>query len=222
LTLVRVLIALGQNETRGSGPSSSLALARGFSLQPLEDALRVLDWLLPVAEANGRMDSVIEILSLHALALQAQGNLTYALVALERALTLAEPEGYVRIFVDEGQPMAELLGRMKVREVSGRLAGYLDKLLTAFNKDSTNRVDLKDKISLQPSAISPDSFVEPLSERESEVLRLVAAGLTNQQIANHLVIALGTAKRHTINIYGKLGVNNRTQAVAKARELNLL
>jgi LuxR family maltose regulon positive regulatory protein len=197
LTLVRVLIALGKNERRG-----------------LKDALRVLDRMLPVAEANGRMSSVIEILNLRALTLQPQGNLTEALAALKRALTLAEPEGYVRIFVDEGKPMAELLSRLNTSDEGGTSQGrvlkeYIHKLLGSFGKGV--------------QATSPASLlVEPLSNRELEVLHLIAAGLTNQEIANQLVIALSTAKRHTINIYGKLGVSNRTQAVAKARELNLL
>jgi LuxR family maltose regulon positive regulatory protein len=213
LTLGRILIALGKNQGGALRAKDEVAL-----LHPLKAALHLLDRLLPVAEAHGRMGSVIEMLNLRALALQAQENLPEALAVLERALILAEPEGYVRIFLDEGEPMAELLGRLPAER--GALQGqglkeYVHKLLTAFDQDTTKRVGLKDKKNLQP-------LVEPLSERELEVLGLIAAGLTNQEIADDLVIALSTAKRHSINIYGKLGVSNRTQAVAKARQLNLL
>src|SRR5262249_2611197 len=114
LTLVRVLIALGKHEGRGLRAEDTVIhpSPKAFILHPLEDALRVLDRLLPVAEANDRTSSVIEILNLRALTLQAQGNVTQALAALEPALMLAEPASYVRIFVDEGKPMAELLSRL--------------------------------------------------------------------------------------------------------------
>jgi LuxR family maltose regulon positive regulatory protein len=215
LTLVRVLIALGKHQGRGLRAEDTFH-ASSLTLHPIEDALPVLDRLLPVAEANGRTSSVIEILNLRALALQAQGKLTEALAALQRALLLAEPEGYLRIFVDEGKPMAELLSRLNASFDGGTLAGqvlkeYVQKLLGRFGM----RVGIQ---VTNPTVL----LAEPLSDRELEVLRLVAAGLTNQEIADQLLIALGTAKRHTINIYGKLGVSNRIQAVAKARELNLL
>src|SRR5262245_33099152 len=215
LTLVRVLIALGKQEGRGLRAEDTFIhpSPAAFILHPLEDALRVLDRLLPVAEASGRTSSVIEILSLRALALQAHGNATQALAALERALILAESEGYVRIFVDEGKPMAELLSKVNASFDGGTPHGqvlkeYVQKLLGRFGM----RVGIQ---VINPTVL----LAEPLSERELEVLHLVAAGLTNQEIANQLLIARGTAKRHTINIYGKLGVSNRTQAVAKAREL---
>jgi LuxR family maltose regulon positive regulatory protein len=218
LTLVRVLIALGKQERRGLRAEDTVIhpAPEAFIPHPLEDAMRVLDRLLPVAEASGRTSSSIEILSLRALALQAQGNLTQALAALERALILAESEGYVRIFVDEGKPMAELLSRLNASFDGSTPRGqvlneYVHKLLGSFGM----------RVGVQVANPTP-LLAEPLSDRELEVLRLLAAGLTNQEIADQLLIALGTAKRHTINIYGKLGVSNRTQAVAKARELNLL
>src|SRR6266545_2671416 len=216
LTLVRVLIALGKHEGRELRTEDSVILSSSLIVHPLKDALRVLDRSLPVAEANGRTSSIIEILSLRALALQAQGNLTEALAALERALIQAESEGYVRIFVDEGKPLAKLLSRLNASFDGGTSQGqvlkeYVHKLLGSFG------------MSVGVQVTSPNPLLaEPLSDRELEVLRLLAAGLTNQEIAYQLLIALGTAKRHTINIYGKLGVSNRTQAVAKARELNLL
>jgi LuxR family transcriptional regulator, maltose regulon positive regulatory protein len=206
-----------------------LTLARALITQSsLEPAASLLEHLIKTAEMAERIASVIETLNLRALVLQTQGNLTEALAALERALTLAEPEGYVRIFVDEGKPMAEVLGRMK--DEGGRLKDYIDRLLSAFPKNEGETLRVKGEeesmtmvpSSLHPSPLIPHPLVEPLSDREWEVLHLIAAGLTNQEIADQLVIVLSTAKRHTINIYGKLGVSNRTQAVAKARELNLL
>jgi LuxR family maltose regulon positive regulatory protein len=181
-----------------------------------EAAIQLLDSLLQVAEAAGQMGNVIELLALRALALRAQGQSAQAMTTLERALTLAEPEGYIRIFVDEGEPMKLLLQRMKVEDPrkgaeGGRMRDYVDKLLSAFGE----RV-------FHPSSRGPQPLVEPLSERELEVLRLIADGLSNAEIAERLVIAQGTVKRHINNIYGKLSVQSRTQAIAHARELGLL
>jgi len=166
--------------------------------------------LLEAAEVAGRMGRVIEILALQALAFSAQGDrtaATSAIKALDRALALAEPEGYIRLFADEGEPMAALLRQAAARGVA---VEYVAKLLGA----------------LSPSPLSPLPGVplpiEPLSERELQVLRLVAAGLTNQQIADELVVVVATVKAHINRIYRKLDVTNRVQAVARARELNLL
>jgi LuxR family maltose regulon positive regulatory protein len=165
--------------------------------------------LLQVAEAAGQTGNVIELLALKALALQTQGQPTQAMTTLEHALALAEPEGYLRIFVDEGKPMELLLQRLKAED--GRIKDYVDKLLSAFGE----RI-------LHPSSLIRQPLFEPLSERELEVLRLIADGLSNAEIAQRLVIAQGTVKRHINNIYGKLGVQSRTQAVARSRELGLL
>ncbi len=204
LALVRVRIAQGRSNPVGSH---------------LPEALRWLAWLLPAAEAGGRTSSVIEILILHALALQAQGDSKEALTVLERALTLAEPEGYVRIFVDEGEPMAALLGRMKADPLSegrsGRMKAYIHKLLAAFDVGGQ-------ETSLHPSFLIPHPLIDPLSERELELLRLVAVGRSNQEIAQELFLALGTVKKHLNNIFGKLEAQSRTQAIVRARELNLL
>jgi len=126
---------------------------------------------------------------------------------LTQALLLAEPEGYVRTFVDEGPALAGLLRRVAGRGVA---PNYARRMLEAFAE--TPRV--------MPAVAQP--IVEPLTERELEVLQLLAAGLSNRAMAQALVITVGTVKRHITNIYGKLGVNNRVQAVAKARELNVL
>ncbi len=175
--------------------------------------------LLNAAETTGHGRFVIWALIWQALIWHAQGDTSAALKSLERALVLAEPEGYVRIFVDEGAPMAALLGRMKAE--GGRLKEYISKLLTAFEEDPTERFEVKDK-NLHPSSLILQPLVEPLTQRELEVLHLIAAGLNNRAIAEELVITVGTLKRHISNIYGKLGVTNRVQAVAKARELGLL
>jgi LuxR family maltose regulon positive regulatory protein len=136
------------------------------------------------------------------------------MTTLERALTLAEPGGYIRIFVDEGPPMAELLISMNASREGGtlRVKEYIHKLLAAFGMQ-------KD---VHPSSLSPQPLVEPLSERELEVLQLLAEGLTNQEIGARLFLSLNTVKVHTRNIYGKLDVHNRTQAVAQARALGVL
>jgi len=156
-----------------------------------------------MTEAAGAMSYVIETLVLQALALQAQGKDDQALTVLERALSFAEPEGYLRTFIDEGAPMAALLRTAASRGIA---LDYVSKLLAAFGKVAF------------PSA----PLVEPLSERELEVLRLLAAGLSNREIAAELFLAIGTVKKYTSNIYGKLNVHKRTQAVARARELGLL
>jgi LuxR family maltose regulon positive regulatory protein len=129
---------------------------------------------------------------------------------LERAISLAEPEGYVRIFVDEGQPMAELLRHATSRGIRAR---YTGKLLALF--DVPRR---KDTLPTR-TAMSP---VELLSQRELEVLQLLAAGKSNRQIADELVVVTGTVKAHLLNIYGKLDVHSRTQALARSRQLGLL
>jgi LuxR family maltose regulon positive regulatory protein len=168
--------------------------------------------LLDVAEAGGRTSRVIEILNLQALALQAAGS-AEALVSLERALTLAESLGFVRTFVDEGPPMARLLYSAVSRDVA---PGYARRLLAAFPTSEPEPAPPA------PSPSQESDLLEPLSERELEVLQLVAAGLTNREIASRLYLSLNTVKGHTRNIYGKLGVHSRTQAVARARALGLL
>jgi LuxR family maltose regulon positive regulatory protein len=169
--------------------------------------------LLKAAEAGGRTSKMIEILILQALSLQAQGDIDQAITTLEKALTLAEPEGFIRVFVDEGLPMAQLLYEAVARGIA---PDYVRRLLAAF--------PLAEPEQTGPSKTqAPGSeLIEPLSERELEVLQLIAEGLTNPEIAARLYLALNTVKAHTRNIYGKLGVNNRTQAVARARALGVL
>jgi LuxR family maltose regulon positive regulatory protein len=179
----------------------------------LEETARLLQHLLEATESGGRTSRVIEILMLQALAHQAGGDTTRAMAALEKALTLAEPGGFFRTFVDEGPPMARLLYETATRGIA---ADYARRLLAAFPV-------------VEPEDTAPTSthlpgceLVEPLSERELEVLQLVAEGLTNQEVASRLFLSLNTVKAHTRNIYGKLCVRSRTQAVARARALGVL
>ena len=196
LVLVRVRIAQARVD-----PASPL----------LQDALQLLDRPQASAEPKARMGSVIEILVLRALALEAQGNRTSALSTLERALVLAAPEGYIRLFVDEGAPMLILLRQAHARS---RVPGYVTTLLRAFGEQNISDLPL--------SSARPDPLVEPLTEREREVLRLLLEGASNREIAQRLVLSVNTVKRHVYNLCGKLGVQSRAQAIIRARALTLL
>jgi LuxR family maltose regulon positive regulatory protein len=181
----------------------------------------LLERLLALAETQRRTGSVIEILLTQALVHQAQSNRPQALAALEHALALAEPEGYLRIFVDEGEPMRLLmLDFRSTIEKPGRsgihpLYSYVNRLLTAFP-------DATELVHTPKSATQVSEMVEPLSERELEVLRLIAQGLSNPEIGERLCLAISTVKGHNQRIFGKLQAQNRTEAVARARELGLL
>jgi LuxR family maltose regulon positive regulatory protein len=192
-----------------------IALVRVLVAQDEPDkALGLLERLLVAAEAGGRTGSVIEILALQALALQAQSASDAATPPLVRALSLAEPEGYVRTFVDEGPPMAALLRRA----ASGSSLEYKGRLLAAFRPSSRDRTS--QALSDSPQAVQ--LLPEPLSERELEVLQLVAAGKSNREISGQLFVTVDTVKKHLTHVFGKLGASNRTQAVARARELGLI
>lgn len=194
VTLIRVLLA---------------QYARDRADRSLREAMGLLERLLAAAEVGGRTGSVLDILVLQALAHQARGDLVGALAPLRHALTLAEPEGYVRLFVDEGPPMAALL---EAAAKHGTAQHYVRQLLTAAGlaEDST------------PANQNAQGLIEPLSDRELDVLRLLGTDLDGPEIARQLVVSLNTLRTHTKNIYGKLGVNNRRAAVRRAEELNLL
>jgi LuxR family transcriptional regulator, maltose regulon positive regulatory protein len=192
------------------------------------DALGLLKRLLQVAEAGERTGSIIEILKLQALAHQMQGDIPAALMPLERALTLAEREGYIRMFVDEGPEMAHLLSAAAAK---GMMPGYIEKILAAFpepDKDIRGQGNKEiGSVSVSPVSRSPglpvaQSLVEPLSERELDVLRLLRTDLSGPDIARELMVSLNTLRTHTKNIYDKLGVNNRRAAVHRAEELKLV
>jgi LuxR family maltose regulon positive regulatory protein len=174
----------------------------------------LLPRLLAFEEAAGRCSRVIALLALQAADLAGQGAAAPARAALERALTLAAPGGYVRAFLDAGAALAGVL-----RQVAGdpAHADYARRLLAHFAAPVPAPA-VHSAPSPQPAA----ALVEPLTERELEVLRLVAAGASNRDIAAHLILSVGTVKKHTNNIFGKLGVQSRTQAIVKARALGLL
>jgi len=196
VTLARLLLALWVN---------------GRSPHALHEAAALLDRLLNFAETGGRMGVVIEILMLQARAHQLQGDIPAALAALERALDLAEPEGYVRLFLDEGAPLKELL---RETAVQGTMSGYAQKLLEACKNEQTSRGTA--------TPAPPQPLVEPLSQRELDILRLFQTELSGPEIADELVIALSTVRTHTKGIYSKLNVNSRRAAVNRAIELGLI
>jgi len=191
LTLARVLVA--RHVTR-------------HAEQPLQDATRLLERLLHAAEAGARAGSVIQILVLKALAHQAGGEMPVAVAAVQRSVDLAEPEGYVRVFLDEGPPIASLLGAA-VRQGTG--SDDVRRLLASATRTARS-TPLK------------QGLVEPLSERELDVLRLLGSDLDGRGIARQLMVSLNTMRTHTSHIYAKLGVSSRRAAVRRAEDLDLL
>ena len=187
-------------------------------------AVALLGRLHALAAAQGRVSSVIEVLALRALSLEAVGDDQGALAALVEALRLAAPEGHLRVFLDEGAPMADLLGRLATSPAEAQAAaasrlvrGHLDRLVQAFDRQG-----LAVLARPRPGGAMAPGLVEPLSARELEVLSLLADGRSNQAIASELVISLDTVKRHVSHVLDKLGVANRTHAVSRARDLGLL
>jgi LuxR family maltose regulon positive regulatory protein len=139
---------------------------------------------------------------------------------LDRCLSLAEPEGYVRLFLDEGEPARELFAvYRRAGGVSPHLIKYAQRVLAAWPEAL---IGAPSGVAPGGTAIRPEPLAEPLTERELEVLRLIARGASNQEIAERLVVTLNTVKKHTSNLFGKLGVASRTQAIVRARELRLL
>ena len=200
ITLARVLLAQSKNN-----PKDSSTL----------DAMKLLERLLKAAQEGGRLGNVIEILGLQALAYQAQGDIPAAVKLLQQALTLAEPEGYMRMFLDEGLPMAQLLREAAARRI---MPGYTGKLLAGFEAEGQSSAGEA------PLRITPVSqpLIEPLSQRELEILRLFKTELSGPEIARELVIALSTVRTHTKSIFSKLNVNDRRAAVKRAAELGLI
>ncbi len=202
----------GQTGGKVALAASRVMLAQGKG----DEAVAELTRSLAAAEACGRWGAAMELRILRSLALGRQGNTRGAEADLERALALAEPEGYVRLFLDEGQPMQMLLARWLAHAGAGRLRDYAMRVLSHFDAEPHG-------IPAAQEAVSPTGdLVEPLSQRELEVLHLIALGRTNKEIARQLVVAPGTVKAHTSHIYRKLDVANRTEAVARARQLGIL
>ncbi len=179
-----------------------LHLARG----DYDSALALSERLGQKLEVTDRVGHAIENLVLQALAYQGKKDIHQVLMVLEKAFPLAQPEGYSRVFLDEGEPMAKLLYQAKSHRISSE---YASELLAAYNGLASTE--------LPPT----QSLIEPLTLRELEVLKLIETGSSNQDIANKLVISIPTVKRHISNIYAKLGVESRTQAVALGKELKL-
>src|SRR5262245_10964485 len=200
-----------------------LVLARVLIAQDRSgEAMALLDRLLARAAAQDRMGSVIEIHALRALAQAASGDEPAAITTLADALTLASPQGNVRIFADEGPPMRALIGRVVVAQRAGQPSArvipfaYLARLVQAFDgKPAVGR-------STPDTATGALDLVDPLTERELEVLAMLAAGTPNQAIAEQLFVTLFTVKKHVSHVLSKLGAANRTEAVARARELGLI
>jgi len=191
ITLARLLLARDQ----GEGAERSA-----------HEAARLLERLLRAAEEGQRTGRVIEILVLRALVHQALGDIPAALGFLDRAVTLAEPEGYVRVFADEGPPMAALL---RAAAKQGPRRDYVRRLLAAAS-------------GIEHNGPTEQALIEPLSERELDVLRLLGSELDGPAIARELMVSLNTVRTHTKNIYAKLAVNNRRAAVRRGAELSLL
>jgi LuxR family maltose regulon positive regulatory protein len=195
-----------------------LVVARWFiSMDQYQSALRLLDKLCIKMEEQGRIHLMIEALMLSSMAYQKLGDRSQAMRCFNRCLALAAPGGYIRLFLDEG-PAIRILLQEAVK--SGIAVEYASKLLAAFEVESTQREG--GVLVPHPHEITTPSLPEPLTEREIELLSLIAQGLSNQEIARRLFISLPTVKWHTSNIYGKLGVRSRTQAVIQARSLGVL
>jgi LuxR family maltose regulon positive regulatory protein len=185
-----------------------------IALDRAAEALPLLARLLEAAITMERQGDEIHYLVLIALAQHALGNTQTALDSLGRALTLAEPQGYVRLFVDKGLPMSELLRFAISQNIA---PDYASKLLATFPKDVLSAVPIDKELTVHTQIL-----VEPLSEREIEVLRLMAAGYKYKEIAERLVISINTVRHHNRNIFGKLNVNSRAQVIDRARELHFL
>jgi LuxR family maltose regulon positive regulatory protein len=202
-----------QSETFYLREMELITLARYYlALGKNVGVIRIADYLIPAADKLGQVGIRIELLLIKALALFAQGKNHDAQVALEAALSLAEPSGYVRLFIDEGEAILKLLQQSAVRGISSR---YATRLIAAF---VGSRHKTTQRAAERREGVSPK---EALSNRELEIIRLVGGGLSNKEISGYLFISIGTVKKHIYNICGKLNASNRTQAAARARELGL-
>jgi LuxR family maltose regulon positive regulatory protein len=213
-----VLILVRQGDLAAAG---QLALTHGLPMSQARvhlaqadssAALAVLEPARRQAEEKGWQDQRLKVMVLQAIARHANGDMDEALRILGEALALAEPNCFVRTFVDEGAPMAGLLAEATAQ---GIMSDYAAKLLAAFETE-----DRKSENESDPDR--SQALVEPLSRRELEVLRLVAQGLSNHEISERLFLALSTVKGHNLKIFEKLQVKRRTEAIVRARELGLL
>jgi LuxR family maltose regulon positive regulatory protein len=237
ITLARLLLAQYRAEHRNGGDCADRSSLEALGPAEPTVLMGLLDRLLSAAEAGGRAGSAVEVLILQALTHHACGDISAALVPLQRALTLAEPEGFVRIFVDEGLPMSQLLSEVAARGITPDYAGKLlqsfDRIEGRQQKGSPDDAGKSaDEFPLTTSRFTPgpsssatstsQPLIEPLSQRELEILRLFRTELSGPEIADQLVIALSTVRTHTKGIYGKLNVTSRREAVKRASELGLI
>jgi LuxR family transcriptional regulator, maltose regulon positive regulatory protein len=191
----------------------------------LIDAKGLLARLSQAAENGKRMGSVIEILVVQALVEQAHGSPAQAFASIERALVLAQPEAYLRTFINEGAPMRSLLidFRRSCENQPGankyELKSYVDTLLSAFSPSSGMKTSIQNQSEERPAK---DSLDDPLSQREIEVLRLIAEGLSNREISERLFLAVNTVKGYNQKIFSKLQVQSRSEAIVRVREMDLL
>lgn len=196
----------------------AIILARAqISLGQFQQALSLIERLLPAIEAGSRWGRAIELWLLQSLIWLHLDKSSLAFERLENALQAAETEGYLRLFLDEGEPVERALSAY-TQQPAARFQGYASRLLAAFAADKTR---IPPETGSRPVTVAT-GLIEPLSERELEVLRLLASGLNNQEISISLVVSPNTVKSHIKNIYAKLGVNSRTQAIARARQASLL
>jgi LuxR family maltose regulon positive regulatory protein len=212
ITLARILLARYKSDRTDS---------------TIREVTGLLERLLQAAQEGGRTGNVIEILVLQALAHHSQGDIPAALLPLQKTLALAEPEGYVRMFLDEGEPVMFLIDDLRGRILDGSftvngsrpvvLLPYIDRLLQSFSARGPAIADQP-----SPLLLPIENLVDPLSQRELEVLRLFKTDLSGPEIARELTIALSTVRTHTKSIYSKLNVTSRRAAVKRAEELHLI
>jgi len=218
LAAQRVIVLIYQGNLEAAALLSQkhqlpLSQARVYLAQgETSEALSVLEPLRQQMEAKGWVDEQLKVMVLQAVALHAKGKKDKAVQMLGEALAMAEPGGFIRIFVDEGNPMAQLLLETATR---GIMPDYIGKILAAFETQKQNR-------EIKPDQPINQTLIEPLSQRELEILQLLAKGLSNRKIGAQLFLALDTVKGHNRNIFYKLEVQTRTEAVVRAYELGLL
>ena len=215
-----------QDEASYLGEYEHLTLVRTrLAERSFEGVNDLLERLLALAESQKRMGSVIEILLTQALVHQAQGNHSESLAALERTLTLTEPEGYIRVYVDEGKPMQLLISDFQLKNPNRAhpLHGYVDRILNFFPQqvEDTTKSKVVNPKHLHLAQVQVSEIPDPLSERELEVLQLLRGELSGPEIAEKLIVSLNTLRTHTKNIFNKLGVTSRRAAVRRAEELDL-
>jgi LuxR family maltose regulon positive regulatory protein len=197
---------------------AQILIARSFK-DDAQEAIKILDRLYEMSDRTFNTRFKIEILALRALAMDAMGKIRKAEAELHQALDLAQPGGFIRVFVDLGRPMQELLQRLDGR---GPNKDYIQRLLAAFTDDlQIKKTNITLRATTPSATLNPPVLAEPLTTRELDVLNLLREPLSNKEIASKLYLSPSTVKRHTINLYGKLGVHSRREAVAAATTLGI-